>query len=239
MRKIGATTFFHTAREAVVAVHEYQHYVTDQIAGLIAGQSVRTVGDALHEGYSDYMAASHISETAARTVTKVGEYVFQQCDDANPAIIRDIGTIKVYDPDNLESAPHVYGWSFASGLWKLRTQLGREAADLLALKSLFLLPVEPGFMDAVEAVVQADKTLFAGANVATIRQIFYNEVHFLGGQTGQFRDVDKAILEVGLHSCASAPYRRHPATAWVLFGVLGLWLGVTTLLGRRQGRAHR
>ncbi len=230
----GSTKLYHTAREAVVVVHEYQHYVTDQIAGLIPGADGATVGDALHEGYSDYMAASHISDTAGRIVTKVGEYAFQDLDDANPPIIRDIGTIKVYDPDNLETAPHVYGWSFASGLWALRLQLGQEAADLIALKSLFLLPVEPGFMDAVEALVQADKVLFAGQNASAIRSTFYDEVRFLGGRTGQFRDVDNAILELGLRSCAASSRARHPATPAVFFALLLLWAVVALALGRSR-----
>lgn len=229
----GVKQFFSVAREAVVVVHEYQHYVTDSITGMAMGQTQTNVGDALHEGFSDYFAASHVSQVVGSSVTAVGAYAFQNC----AAIIRDIGTVKVYDKDSLETGPHYYGWSWASGLWKLRQEFGASVMDKITLKSLFLLSTTPGFMDAVEALVQADKALNSGANAARIRTVFYEEVKFIGGQTGQFRDVGAGVVEVGLRSCAFAASRAtHSASAGASGAVLVAWLWGLMIWGRKRMR---
>lgn len=232
----GVKQFFSVAREAVVVVHEYQHYVTDSLTGMTMGQTQANVGDALHEGFSDYFAASHVSQVVGSSVTAIGAYAFQNC----AAIIRDIGTVKVYDKDSLETGPHYYGWSWASGLWKLRQELGATVMDKVVLKSLFLLSTQPGFMDAVEALVQADKALNSGANAPRIRQVFYEEVKFIGGQTGQFRDIGAGIVEVGLRSCAFVGGRAsHSASAGASGAVLVAWLWGLMFLGRKRMQEDR
>ncbi len=232
----GIKQFFSVAREAVVVVHEYQHYVTDSLTGMTMGQTQTNVGDALHEGFSDYFAASHVSQLVGSSVTAVGAYAFQNCS----AIIRDIGTVKVYDKDSLETGPHYYGWSWASGLWKLRQEVGATVMDKIALKSLFLLSTTPGFMDAVEALVQADKALNNGANAARIREVFYDEVKFIGGETGQFRDIGAGVIEMGLRSCAFASARAtHSASAGASGAVLVAWLWGLMIWGRKRMQEER
>lgn len=230
----GPTTLLSIAREALVSVHEYQHYVTDTMAGLVPGTSGYNVGDALHEGYSDYMAASHVSFMVGSDVTVVGGYAFQNC----AAIQRDVGTLLPYDPDSTETGPHYYGLSWASGLWQMRQNLGVAAADLIVLKSLLLIPTSPGFVDAVESLVQADKALNDGANVAYIRQLFYQGVQFVGGNTGHFRDVDAGLVEVGLRSCAAAPRpsdsNASALASWILFF---LWLASSVIAARAWRRS--
>jgi hypothetical protein len=219
-------TFYPLGREALIPVHEYQHYITDTLTQMPMGTDAYNVGDALHEGFSDYMAASHVSQNAGVDVTLVGAYAFQNCS----SIQRDVGVLKEYDKDSSDPGPHIYGLSWASGLWRLRSQLGATAVDLLALKTLFLLPTQPGFVDAVEALVAADKALNAGVNVVTIRRLFYQEVKFLGGRTGQFRDPDKAIIEMGLRSCGAVHHSRS-LSPWSGVGAL-LWLLFTLMLAR-------
>lgn len=204
-------TFYPLGREALIPVHEYQHYITDTLTQMPMGENAYNVGDALHEGFSDYMAASHVSQDAGVDVTLVGAYAFQNC----TSIQRDVAVLKVYDKDSSDPGPHIYGLSWASGLWRLRTELGATTVDLLTLKTLFLLPTQPGFVDAVEALVAADKALNAGVNVVRIRRLFYQEVKFIGGRTGQFRDPDKAIAEIGLRSCAAAHQRPMSPWTWV------------------------
>jgi hypothetical protein len=199
--------FYDLAREGNVAVHEYQHYMTDQITGLVASSSsAANVGDVIHEGYSDYFGASHVIATAAANAVAttgaavVGEYGFQECTFYE----RDIGTIREIAHSAAEGGdPHLGGHSFASGLLDLRTTYGALIVDRIALQSLFLVPAEPGSLEAVEALVQADELLYAGAHVTEIRDVFYNQVKFLPNADESFRDGNRAIRELGMRSCAA------------------------------------
>lgn len=228
----GVTQFYDVSREALVAVHEYQHYVTDSLTGMVSGTDKYNVGDALHEGYSDYFAVSHVSEQVGSPVTVVGEYAFKNC----ATLQRDLSVLKVFDPTSDETGPHIYGLSWASGLWALREEYGNEMIDKLALKSLFLMDVEPGFMDAIETLVQADQALYDGAHVARIRALFYDEVKFVGGGALVFRDADRTVLELGLQSCARVSGRR-PFSWQIAFGLFLLWAGAT-LWGGRKARGE-
>ncbi|MBI4402757.1 MAG: M36 family metallopeptidase [Deltaproteobacteria bacterium] len=210
------------AREAVVAVHEYQHYVTDTIAGLYSyeDQDPPVVGDALHEGYSDYFAASQISRLTGFDATSIGDYAWQHTSSC-PSLIRNVGVLTPYNEDNFwvtqitDNGPvrvfdfHLAGLPWASGLWQLRSELGQSngvyVADLLALKSLFFLSTIPSFYEAVESLVKADKHLFNGEHVVRIRQLFYDELAFLGVRGKFFRDSGKGLVEMGFRSCAIHP----------------------------------
>lgn len=191
--------FYDLAREAIVAVHEYQHYVTDMIAGLVPGENDYNVGDALHEGYSDYFGASYVSYTSGTTSTKVGEYAFQEC----PAIQRDIGTLQTFTSANKSLRPHSFGQTWASGLWQLREEYGRDITDRIALRSLFYLPKDPGYAEAVEALALADNALYSGEHSTRIRELFFDELKFVSGKSSLFRDARRGIVEVGIQSCAS------------------------------------
>ncbi|MBY0369118.1 M36 family metallopeptidase [bacterium] len=226
----GSAIFYDVAREALVAVHEYQHYVTDSITGMVSGQDSYNVGDALHEGYSDYFAATHVSQEIGSDVTAVGAYAFKNC----PAIQRDIATLKVYDTSEADGSgdPHLFGWSWASGLWNLRTEFGATVIDKLALKSLFLLPTEPGYVDAVETLVEADESLYDGIHAARIRELYYDEIQFVGGTTPVFRDASRTVLELGLRSCGYVPAASAPVNPAATSALFALWAWATLLLGR-------
>lgn len=228
----GAAVFFDVAREALIIVHEYQHYITDQIAGLVFGGSSTIVGDHLHEGYSDYFGASQVTQDSGATVTEIGEYAFQNC----PNIKRDISQIKVFTDQGSSTEtedfadPHIGGWSWASGLWSLRETLGAATVDLIALKSLFFLSTNPGFIEAIESLVKADEALNAGANVDLIRTVFYDTVKFTAGANG-VSPVEVQSLDVGFKSCLSVHLgAAQPGAATLIFL---LWLLVTFRTGKR------
>lgn len=230
--------FYNLAREALVVVHEYQHFVTDTVkvltpGSIVNGEVVYNVGDALHEGFSDYFAASRVSEDAGRNVTEVGEYGFQNCSFYR----RDISDIRPLENSEAERLdPHVAGHSWASGLWQLREELDRETVDLLALKSITFLSALPGFAESTEALVKADQALNGGVNVARIRQIFYDEVKW-GAQSGIFRDAASGVVEVGFRSCNAANLgARAPLSTAIPFAA---WFLATLALGRfrRKGDA--
>ena len=232
------SNFYSLAREAVVVAHEYQHYLTDKIAGIQFG-SVGTisVGDLLHEGYSDFFASSYVTQAnnnPTPPVNKVGEYGFAECSN----IQRDLSVNKVFDETEVYESPHRPGWVWASGLWELRTRLGSggaQKATAIALKSLYYLPSNPGFIDSVEALVQADRALNGGAHENLIRTLFFDERKFLGTIQGVFQDSEKKIIKMGFQGCSSVSQNGASSGALSLLLVL-IWLGSTLFVGRRPER---
>jgi|GEM_PF-2444584 len=228
--------FYDLAREANVAVHEYQHYVTDTITGLIPSTTTApNVGDILHEGYSDYFGASYVSSTSGMLAATIGAYSFQQC----TPIARDVSLLRILDNSSAEAGDsHLGGHTFATGLWQLRedfvdefgTTDGPAKMDKLALRSLFFLSANPGFVDAIESLVRADETLYSGNHVGRIRTIFYDDLHFIGGQTGVFKDSASKIAEVGFKSCASVG-NVMASGSWTIWMML-VWLAMVLGSGR-------
>ncbi len=226
--------FYDLAREAMVIVHEYQHFVTDSIVDLTPGSidtttgvTLHNVGDAIHEGYSDYFGASIVSELAGTSVTKIGEYAFKNCTFYQ----RDVAIPRVYTNGSSEEDAHIAGLTWASGLWQLRTELDAETVDLLTLKSIFFLSAKVGFTESVEALVKADKALNGGENVARIRELFYNDLKWVGGKGNFLRDPEKGIAEVGFRSCSAVPM---PGSAAPTFGSIVIWLMALVGAGRRS-----
>lgn len=219
----SSSQFYDLAREGIVVAHEYQHYITDTITGIaFTASSTPKVGDALHEGYSDYMAASYVSDLVSADITLVGEYALQEC----TALQRQLNAVRPYENSEADEDPHTSGISWASAFWKLRTEFGEEIADLLALKSLFYISTQPGFFDSVEAVVKADEALYAGTHVDRIRTIFYTEAKW----TGKLSMGSDGIAEIGFKGCGSVRAPVQSATTALLFF---MWLLFTLQIGRR------
>lgn len=225
----NASKFYDLAREAIVIVHEYQHFITDVITQMVPGEiNLANVGDALHEGYSDYFGISQTSRISSSSATLVGEYAFQNCKYYQ----REIGTLRKYENGEAEKDPHVSGQSWASGLWQLRKELGEGKADKLAFKSLYFLTPKPGFAESVEALVKADEALNSGENAGRIRQLFYDEIAWLGGMAGVYRDSSRGIANVGFRSCASV---RPQGSPWGSGALVSIFLCGIVFVGRRWG----
>lgn len=200
----SSSTLYDLAREAVVVAHEYQHYVTDTVTHISFSQTAKAnVGDALHEAYSDYLAASYVTELHGSSVTLVGEYALSEC----VPLQRELGVLRPYDDSDSSNAdPHTSGISWASAFWQLREEYGATVADLLAMKSLFFLSTSPGFIESVEAVVKADESLYQGEHVGRIRRLFYDEVKFTGGATVGA----DGLVELGFKGCGAVHSTRPP-----------------------------
>ena len=225
---------YNLAREASVVVHEYQHYVTDIISGIEFGTNAKpTVGDALHEGYSDFAAASAISHLNSTNVTLLC-VSFPACS----GVRREIATLKVYEESSDSEDPHLSGLTWASALWKLRTKLvaenpatGAATVDKIALKSLYFLGTNPGFVSSVESLVKADRALNSGANVASIRTLFYTEAKFLGSSESPFKDPNTLETFVGFKGCGGIELHSHneqsqfSGAVFLVWGLLSLFLG--------------
>jgi hypothetical protein len=218
------------AREAFVVAHEYQHYITDQLSGLeFADHYPKSVGDALHEGYSDYGAATYLTKTLGKDTT-LGLISFPVCVDAR----RDLKDLRVFQDTYENSDEHMAGLTWASSLWKIRKTLGSSGpaiVDALMFKSMSFLGSNPGFVSSVEALVKADRELNGGANIALIRQVLYSEAKFTGSETAPFKDPLTAEANVGFRGCGGVFNRfseersRVPAIAFLLWGILSIILG--------------
>jgi extracellular elastinolytic metalloproteinase len=80
---------------------------------------------------------------------------------------------------------HSDGEIWAQTLWDLRRRLGVEAAEALVTRGLMLSPPEPSFLDARNAIVQADVVLNGGANAAAIWSVFaHRGMGFFASTTG-------------------------------------------------------
>jgi len=219
------------AREALIIAHEYQHYVTDMITGIEFGAANQLrVGDIIHEGYSDYFGASYASHNSAQDIHTVGQYAFSDKYIEEQRDLIEEGVI--FSDSTAYSNPHTPGWVWASALWELRDTLEATTVDLIALKSLFYLSTTPGFIDSVEALVQADRSLNGGVNEKTIRTLLFDERKFLGSLTGAFQDEDKRILKVGFQGCANVN-PGNAETGFPTIGIFLLWLISTVWGGRR------
>jgi hypothetical protein len=161
--------------DAFVLWHEYAHAILEAGA---PGLRASAEGRALHEGWSDYWAASyqrHLVETgkmtrtdwevafrwdagdgtiwAGRTLDHSGTYPESTCSD---------------NPNPGACSPHNDGRLWATVLMEIHQELGRDLTDRLNLLSHRYLSAPVTFRDAAEAVVQADIDYYGGEHLDVI-----------------------------------------------------------------------
>ena len=146
------------AQEAAVIYHEYTHSVVHAVQPFMGTHEA----GALHEGYADYFACSLTSDP------KIGEFAVAQL---GQEYLRDLRSQKTYD-DFTETDVHIDGEIWGSTCWKIQETLGRHTVDLLIYESLWYLPENATFIDAYEAIIQADTMLFNGEHLEELEQVF-------------------------------------------------------------------
>jgi len=120
------------AHFAEVIFHETTHRVLNVDAGL-TGNSDET--GAIHEGTSDYYAASVTGNSC------IAEEFFKDED-----CLRNIEPNKNY-PSDMEGESHNDGLIWASTLWDLRSLIGKETADRIVREGMRGLPANAMFSD--------------------------------------------------------------------------------------------
>lgn len=166
------------AEDAGVLWHEYGHALLESSAmGLVATSE----GQALHEGWSDYWAGSYLRFLVeegvslrtdwravfkwdsgdgqiwnGRTIESSGTYPGDtRCEDAGDS---NGDGCNIYDD----------GIIWAATLMDILDELGRTVTDQLNLQSHSYLVAPVTFVDAAEALVQADIDLFGGIHTAVL-----------------------------------------------------------------------
>jgi len=161
----GVSGFYSFAREDKIIYHEYTHAVTDYVADLSYGY---TESGAVHEGNSDYFAASFTGRYL------IGDYACSsyQRDITDPIISTYSGYQARQDYPNVE--PHDGGELWSACLWDLRSNLTASVADEIIYDALYAIPTTSTFLQYREAILKADVNDYGGSHLNTIAYVFYS-----------------------------------------------------------------
>lgn len=161
------------AEDGETVVHEFGHALQDAICPGF-GQSAEAA--AMGEGFGDYLAGSLF---AARKPAALRDCVmswdaFETSDDEPPALRRlDSGlTFESFD-HSAGADEHVNGLIWSGALWEIWKALGRTVADRLIVESHFQLDGFTTFARGARAILDADRHLFGGKHLPTLRGVFH------------------------------------------------------------------
>ena len=160
-----------TAEDAEVIIHEYGHAILDrQVPNINRGE-----GGAIHEGFSDFLAASFFSAVSDGFSDSM---VFEWAGSSDPEIAtRPVNSNKRY-PQDVVGQPHADGQIWSAALWEIFEILGRDASIRLVVESHFFLSPDAEFVDAASAILMADQELNGGVNFDFILGIMENRGFF-------------------------------------------------------------
>ncbi len=155
------------AEDAEVIVHEYGHAILDrQVPGIYFDE-----GGAIHEGFSDFLAASFytaVSDGFGDTT------VFDWAGAASPEYLtRSVDAPKHY-PEDVVGLSHDDGQMWSASLWELFEALGRDGSISLVIESHFYLSSDAEFVDGASALFMADQELNGGVNSDLILGVMEN-----------------------------------------------------------------
>src|SRR6185312_16073746 len=88
-----------------------------------------------------------------------------------------VGGYTYADYGDVVGGPEVHGDGeiWAETLWQLRQAIGPQSYQVtenIVTRGLELTPPEPTFLDARNAILEADQVLYGGAHVATLWSVF-------------------------------------------------------------------
>ena len=160
-----------TAEDAEVIVHEYGHAILDrQVPNINRGE-----GGAIHEGFSDFLAASFFSAVSDGFGDSI---VFEWAGSDDPEVAtRSVNSNKRY-PRDVVGEPHADGQIWSAALWEIFEAIGRDASIRLVIESHFFLSPDAEFVDAASAILMADQELNGGVNFDLILGIMENRGFF-------------------------------------------------------------
>lgn len=178
-----------------IIAHEYTHGISARLTGGRLNAGCLSSGEqAAGEGWSDFLALAVTAQPTDRATTNrgIGTYVFRQPTSGagirnhpysvdmkvNPLTYNKI----IYDPE-----VHDVGEVWTIALWDLywamvdrygwdanlkNTQSGNGKTIQLVLDGMKIQPCEPGFLDARDAILAADKANYKGENQCLIWEVF-------------------------------------------------------------------
>jgi Zn-dependent metalloprotease len=176
----GYTLYWDFAKKEDVIYHEYTHLVS----GTIGLEFSYPEEMAMHEGYSDYHAASFTGDpNIGEWVTRCTDTGYERCvsNDNTYFHYSNIDSVhyawcssqhRYLNPDGDE---HSNGMIWSGALWDLRNALGATVTDALVLQGLvYKHTSNTKFQDGREGIIIADQNLYGGSHVNTIKCVFGN-----------------------------------------------------------------
>ena len=180
-----------------VIAHEYAHGLSTRLTGGPAYDECLDNDEQMGEGWSDVIALlmTMRGESATDRTRGIGTYVSGQPSDGPGIRGRRYSTggpsgTNPWDYDTIRftgGSPHALGAVWAQMLWEMTWMLvddhgfdpdlvagngGNNIATQLIVDGMKLQPCEPGFVDARDAILQADAIANDGRNVCTIWAAF-------------------------------------------------------------------
>jgi extracellular elastinolytic metalloproteinase len=199
--------------DASVVYHEYTHGLSNRLIVDADGDGALNTAQAgaMGEAWSDWYAKDFLNDegfqadTAAPGEVDMGTYVddpphqirTQALDcpvDADPIACpgTDGGGTGGYtygDFGRILGSPEVHadGEIWGETLWDLRVALGSDVTEAIITEGMRLSPPEPSYLDARNAIIQADQALFGGVHVNSANGIWATFAHrgmgFFAGAT--------------------------------------------------------
>ncbi|MFC2085725.1 T9SS type A sorting domain-containing protein [Bacteroidota bacterium] len=159
------------AEDAFVIWHEYAHALLN---ANVPEFTSTFEGRAIHEGWSDYWAASYQRALYESGALPAGDWrrLFRWDGNNPPWTGRQLPEFKRYPDDLTGSSPHSDGLVLASALMGVWDLLGRNLTDQLNLQSHYYLTNKATMPDLAEAFIQADIDLYGGEHAAEIIGVF-------------------------------------------------------------------
>lgn len=169
----GVSLFWDLAKKDDVIYHEFTHAVSWAI-GLTPGVGSPNETWALHEGYSDYHAASFTNDY------EIGEWVTRGYDhlrtlDSEPGDFHYSDYDEVSYTINDPGTPHANSMIWSNALWDLRDELGASTTNFLVYKGLvYQHGTNTTFMNGREGIITADQNYYGSAHLldGTITNVF-------------------------------------------------------------------
>ncbi|WP_156027995.1 M36 family metallopeptidase [Candidatus Solirubrobacter pratensis] len=178
--------------DAAIVYHEYTHGLSGRLVTDAGGSAALNsaqagaMGEAWSDWYAmDYLVDEHIAtDTSAPGEIDVGEYTDStphtlrtqpaDCPVGAPSPACPKGGYTYGDFGKVLGRPEVHadGEIWLETLWDLRTAVGSERAEQLITDGMRLSPPEPSFLDARNAILEADAAATGGANRTTLWNLF-------------------------------------------------------------------
>lgn len=150
------------AADPDIIVHEYAHALLYDIATHWGGGEM----EAIAEGFGDYLAATRFASASADPGC-IGEWDSRAYIETAPFCLRRVDRNRQY-PADWSGDEHADGEIWSRVLWDVRQAAGVTAGDVLAVESNFYLPPAATMMEAGQALLDADASVYRGRYRAVI-----------------------------------------------------------------------
>tara|TARA_B110000503_G_scaffold131841_1_gene207009 strand:+ start:2510 stop:5920 length:3411 start_codon:yes stop_codon:yes gene_type:complete len=190
----ASSTIFDSDFDNGVIAHEYGHGISIRLTGGASNSSCLSNEEQMGEGWSDFfsLVMTHQANDSAKQLRGIGTYVVNMPTNGrgirNYPYSADI-TRSPYSYDDIKSfsVPHGVGSVWCSMLWDLYWVMidkygydsdiyngtgGNNKTMQLVIDGMKLQPCNPGFADARDAILKADKNANGGDNELLIWSAF-------------------------------------------------------------------